>query len=511
MARRNNRRRGQESTRGDNSVTTRSQERTRVSGAVAGRVVPDHELTVMGFANVNRSNDLLDPTNGPSIVYRTLKCYEAFIRGWSATATDGISVQDTAAALDKTLPANGSDGKPDWSTRPLFPVTEMAITFDTDVWPVLQNLFSSGTGFRRSVTQNEFVRYQVNLLDAYQRILDVLWVNKLAYHFDWTKVHPFTDTTPLHLYDLAEMFNATDVGIAQAWLPLMKRFNEKICMPGMIEEIKRLKTPMYSVDFNGRIRCPTYTHLYSDFSPNTLGGATYDYVKASLDFLDTGLNAASAVFQSFLPFPLAQFNPWDLPTDPVLDLDRASGWYNSPIANFDAFGDTGDPVNTKAILTETDAGTTEVQAILYTRHPQPTWSEVKMASIFELHRDVTDDTYALLTPHLYKKAYIADDFQSVINYDGTAYDETTVEYRYEDYISSRFRNSSLAFGVLEPGLIGAEIASEPLRRMVRLETNFLFNTRVLKTITVNMAGASLRELRYFIAQAVNESMADPMA
>jgi hypothetical protein len=180
-------------------------------------------------------------------VTRRLIPYAAFINGFSATDSTG-SAQDVGAATDTTV----TD-----PTTALYPVTTMANKFDEDVWPILSNLFSSGTGTRSTVTINEFVRYQAMLIDAYTRMFVPIMINHLTFHFDWSKVAPFTGSVPKWLYDVASNIDATDVGLAETYLPLLKRFENKIAFPHMIAEAKRMMTPMMSVDLHGRIQLPT--------------------------------------------------------------------------------------------------------------------------------------------------------------------------------------------------------------------------------------------------------------
>ena len=482
------------SRRGEDSATTRSQAESVVEGAIAGRVVPDHELTVVGVGNVNRAFDIDDFSNGPSVVFRESLPYDAFLRGWTASESDGISDQDVGAALEFADPP----------TKTLYPVTPFAEAVAADVWPVVSNLFSSGTGYRHTTTLAEFVRYQAQLIDAYIHLLDIVWINKMTYHFDWSSVFPFTNTVPNYFYDLAIALNATDVGLADTWLPLIKRLDTKICMPAMIAEVKRMKTPMFSLDLNGRIYVITRHNLFENL-PNK-GSDYYNIVKDALDYMDGALAAAGAVFQSFLPFPMEAADPWTLADRPQVDVDRSSGFYNAPVVYYDTFGDTGDPTANNAMIIETQDGATEKQTILYSRHPQPTWSELKMLSIYELQKSVTDDTFRLVTVHSTYQAYIPDDEQDVLVYNGVPYDISSNEYRYEDFINSRFRSGTLTYGSMQPGLCGAWLPLEPILRLVRLEANYIFMTRVLKTVTVNAAGASLRELRYYISEEVQNAM-----
>jgi hypothetical protein len=465
-----------------------AQQSATLAEAVAGRAMPDHELTVLGFGNVTRYFDLDEPSNGPAVVFRGVAPYASFFKGYSAVDSTGAS-QDIGAATDTSVVD---------PTDALYPVTRMAWDFQTDVWPILSNLFSSGTGSRATVSINEFIRYQAMLMKAYAYILTPVIINHLTYHYDWSKVAPFTSVVPKFMYDLASNLDATDVGLAETYLPLLKRFDNKIAFPNIMTEMKRVLTPMLSVDLNGRLQVPLI------FDPSTVDSATVvSTVTALLDYIDVTLESAGAVFTSFLPFPVAEMNPWGFPQEPVIDVDRDSGLYNSNVQDFYVFGDTGDPTLNKVMMCD-EATTNSV--IMYTRHTQPIWSEVKMASIFRLTDDATDDEFQLITPHLYYHVWLLDDSFDSFAYDGSAIGTASVGFRYLDYANCRFASTDVDYGTMKPGLMGAEISQYPLNRLMRIETAYCWSLDVLKLVTQNMAGASIRELRYTIKAMVVQTL-----
>jgi hypothetical protein len=466
------------------SSTSRAQVGASLAETAIGRVLPDHELNVMGFGNVTRFFDLDEPSNGPSVVFRQVLPYASFIQGFSATDSTGAA-QDVGSAYDVGV----SD-----PTTALYPVTRMAWDFQTDVWPVLANLFSSGTGSRSTVSINEFIRYQAMLLLAYKNVLTPIIINHLTYHFDWKAVAPFTETVPRFLYDLANNLDATDVGIAETWLPVLKRFDNKIAFPHMIAEIKRIMTPMLSIDLNGRVHVPI------PYNPAVATSASIlPSVIELLDYLDVTLATAAPVFASFLPFPMAEMAPWDFPSSPAIDVDRDSGWFNSGVADFSTFGDTTDPTINKTLMCDEAANDT---ALFYTRHTQPIWSEIKMASIWRLTDDATDDEFQLITPHKYQPASLLDDVFDSFSYNGATITSASVGFRYIEHINCRFASTDVDYGTQKPGLMGAELGYLPLVRIMRLETSYVWSLGVLKVITAQMAGASIRELRFAIKEAV---------
>jgi hypothetical protein len=466
------------------SSTMRSQIGASLAETVAGRTIPDHELNVLGFGNVTRFFDLDEPSNGPSVVFRRIYPYAAFFQGFSATDSTGAA-QDTGAATDTSV----SD-----PTTALYPVTRMAWDFQTDVWPVLANLFASGTGSRSTVSINEFIRYQSMLILAYQYALTPIIVNHLAYHFDWSKVAPFSATVPRFIYDLASNLDASDVGLAETWLPVLRRFDNKIAFPHIVAEVKRMLTPMLSVDLNGRMHVPIV------YDPATATSATViASIVELLDYLDVTLSQSAPVFASFLPFPISDMDPWGFAPVPVIDVDRDSGWFNSGVKSYTTFGDTNDPaINTTTMCDEAETDT----ALFYTRHTQPIWAEIKMTTIFRLTDDVTDDEFQLITPHRYFAASLLDDSFDSFSYDGTQILAASVGFRYLEHVNCRYASTDVDYGTQKPGLMGAELGYLPLIRIMRLETAYIWSLDVLKVITAQMAGASIRELRYAIKSAV---------
>jgi hypothetical protein len=80
---------------------------------VAGKQIPDHELTTFGPANVTRRFDLDDPTNGPSAVFRLIRPFDGYVRGYSAS---DIAAQDIGALL------NNATADPKTALNPITPM-----------------------------------------------------------------------------------------------------------------------------------------------------------------------------------------------------------------------------------------------------------------------------------------------------------------------------------------------------------------------------------------------------
>ena len=454
---------------------------------------PDHELNVVGLANVNRKFTINDPSNGPTILFRVASAYINFTHGWSKTGD--VSDQDFEAAVDTTLPRDAV----------LYPILPMAVDFEEEVWPYLSNLFSSGTGSRNPVKMQEFVRYQAMTLTAYQQALVPVMLNHLTYHFDWTKVFPYTQSVPKFLYDLCVQYDCTDVGIANRWIPLLKRFDSLIAFPRMIAEIKRLYTPMKSVDLRGRILVPiNSSNLMVDHASDT-----FDRVTKLLDYVHNDLYIPGAAISSFLPFPLANFDLWSFPVEAPIDVSRANGWYNSGLKNVDPFGDTGDPSSKdQMVATLSSTGGTVDRVMFLTQNAQPTWGELRWSNVFEVKLDLLDNTYYLGSMHKLGGVVVVGELDSYAFYDGEVITSDQMK-RYENYVNCRFIEDDLTLGRLSPGFIASTFDRDSYVRLIRQESTYAWNTEVLKSVAINLAGASLREVRWTISQGVAAGVSSP--
>jgi hypothetical protein len=379
----------------------------------------------------------------------------------------------------------------------------MAKYFESDVYPVLDALFASGTGKRyEAIDVNQVVRYISMWAKAYQFLLVPLVINKLVYHTDWTKIAPFSPNVPVYLYQIAKNLDATDVGLAELYLPLMRRMEDLVAFPRVAAEIKRMMSPMMSVDLHGRLMIP----VVSD--PTTIDSALVTTAVANcLDYITTHLGDCANLMSTFLPFPFREQSPWILPDGPIIDVERDSGWFNSGVASTAPFEDTGDPTIKTEMLCDAAA---DMNALFYTRHCQPTWSEVKLSSIFYLTNDATDDEFNLITSHAYNNIIIPDDAFDTVVYDGTPQSTSGLSFRYQDYTNCRYAVGTTDYGIQKPGTFGAKLGYDQLRRMMRVETSWIFNLEVLKQVTASMAGASIRELRYTIRGAVYDGIKSPI-
>lgn len=465
------------------SPTTRARASSVTSEFMAGAPVTELDTVTVGMANVNRRFDLDDPSNGPSVIFRQVTPFASLIEGFSATE-NGWGDQDTGAATDTTV-GNVAD--------PLYPVTTMGHTMEKELWPSVKQLFSGGVGYRATVGFSEFIRYEACILKAYARVYQVLVLNKLAYHFDWSQVYPFTSAVPPVIIEMSENFRCTDIDIASFWAPTLRRFENKIIFPNLIHETKRMLNPMLSIDMQGRLLVPFNTNILAG---PIAGDLLKVEVETLLNFIDAELNNVSSLMNSFIPFPLMELDPWSVNLGNLIDAHRENGWYNSNVLATSTFGDTGDPVVKQHMVMYTDDEDQPTQTgLFYTRQTQPTWSEIKMTSVWHHQAHLVDDRFRIMTNHLYGNIHIVDDAKDVVSYTGGEFTKADIGYRYVDFTNCRFANPDLEYGSMKPGVMGARFPYDPLVHLATLETLEIFAIPQLKLIAAQGAGSSLRQVR----------------
>lgn len=463
---------------------------TEVRGA--NLQIPDHHHNQVGVGNINRVFYQSDNSNGPQVAVRAVVPFDALWAGFSKLGT--ISDQDTGSLTD----VNNA------YTDTMTPITQAAIALDTTVYPVFQNIFASGTGSRAGVSMTQFARYFAMVSKAYTYLYTILQLNALTYHYDWSKVYPFSDRVPTYMFDAALAYDATDVGLAERWLPLLKRLETHILFPAIVEETKRMLAPMLSVDLNGRLLLPMRINIWN----TTLTVSDVEtLITGWLDFLDSNLSAQTAVIRSFLPFPLVASDPWSIPQEPVIDVDRATGWYNSAVVASSVFGDTGDPQNKINLKFDKDFSSPD-RTYFYSRNPQPVWGELRLSTVYNLNYHITDNTFDMLTLHQQTDIALPTDDDNALIYDDTNYASTTESERYEQFAHCRWVDGAndLTDGKMSPGMTGAEIINSSAERLLRLDVENLFALTAMKAVAIRAAGASLRELRVQIAETVNDNL-----
>jgi len=481
------------------------------------------DSTTLGITNVSRNFKLRNPAYGtagapngsPSWFIRYLKPFSAFARGWTAADADN---NDDGAALDDTKSKD----------LPLWAATPYALNFVENVWPIIGTLFQSGLGARfTDISREAFIRYIARMSEIYCYLYSVKVVNYLAYHYDWSQVFPFTKVVPPNILKLADNWRATEVGMAELWLPLMQRFETKVLFPGIMDEIKRMLTPKLTVGTSPRLLVP----LPIGSVPTTAGeDAAAPNVRDYLTYIEDELFDVSNTMKQFLPFPVASATPWDLL--PIqMDADWDSGCFNSGFVAVDMFGDTGDPDRRQHLIVDADsitfAANKDVEWVLadnaallfYTRKPQPTWGEIKRSEIYVLtDYPVLDDQFMLLTPHSWGYADILDDtlslgandrvqFTGAYNQSSSANFDRMFEFvaplnRYAAAMNASSASEAIFDGTGTLDHFRTVVSGDAIARMLRLQVEKDFAVEPMKYINVELAGSSLREIRSSIRAIV---------
>ena len=465
--------------------------------------------TPLGVANVVRSFTRDNPDNGPSIVWRKVTPYAAFLYGFSKTN------DDTSPSTDFLSPtvAPGTD---------FFPRTDFTYDFEFQVWPLMRNIFDSGLGARTKVVGfSNVARTLAMTMQCYAYLRTVGIINRLAYHQDWSEIVPFVDLVPSQIYSVAEAWDATDVDLLQSWLPLSRRLEDLVLFPALVATIKRLTRPMYYLDLHGRLVVPT---PISTFSASGTGKSIRTAVQNMLDWITVDNADATNLLRTFMPFSFAQQDPWG-DTGPMLDPSLHVARWNSGRVDWNTFEAPATfpaQVNNLASLA-VDNGTAKwdpevppnLNVNFHTRGAQPIWDEVGNSTIMMSSGNGTAAKKALrlATIHETSSVFLLDDADSTndLNYDS---EEEALD-RYIRFQGTRFAHLSssyntvdagyqgAAYGMLDPGLVVAEVPYAAIRRLVRSQAETDFAARALKYVTVGLMGGSLREIRGFLAREIS--------
>lgn len=439
---------------------------------------PEYLLNTLAVAPGASSFVSDDPTTEPEFIFRLVDPASGFTRGFSNT--EGPSSQDPWAATDTTV----TD-----PTGILYPVTPIALAVEKDFFPLFTDILSSGTGYRQDVSFSEFIRHQAMLMDAYQIVLQAVQMNKLAYHFDWTKVPGSNGFVPTPILQAATDFGADDVGLAEYWRPRLVRLEEAITFKHLVHQIRRALTPLYTTGLIPKLIIPVIASPADGaWDVTTMLQTVDDY----LDYLRIKLRTIRGVFQTFWPVKLGECQPWDLPNVPVVDLDLESAIWNSGCQTEDTFGDTGDPKSNNALVFDNAEGDT---VIYYSMHQQIAWPELRNATLWHRTDSVTDDEYWQMSLHRWDKALIIDDLGGVTEWKGQGETVTDYNSKWRAYGHSRYSFSNVTWGRTMVGRTGVQLHKSAVDRMIRLEVEYLFQIRTLRSILTEIGGSSLRELR----------------
>ena len=451
----------------------------------------------------------------PPFIHRQVEPFAAFMRGWSSKA-DAMEQADTAEVLDTTLVSGAFDT--------LYPVTLYARVWDDQVWPMIQTILRSGIGSRveSAISESAVVKYFGMGIEVYALLLQVLHTNKLAYHFDWTKLSPFTPDIPAAAFARASSMKASDTEIGDIWLPLLRRAESLIMFPEVALEIKRTMQPYLSLDMHPVLTVPIVQAI--DDTQDTSGTDDADAaavsLKSYLDFMDKTLANTQALLRTFIPFDLASIGPWNLPdyqTDPMME----AGHWNSGIQGVSTFESDSTASDVEETVIEDDqtflasgstgfTTTAELGGISFSfdsRYPQPIWGEVKRSCMYRYRVRKTGATThyerTLLSPHLVQKMYFVSD-DGVL--DTIDQDDTAIT-RFFRYVNSKFYGSVVNYGVSKPGYLTSLIHLDAVERLLYQEVVNNYDVPRLRNILGATTGASNRVVRELIMRIATEKYA----
>jgi hypothetical protein len=434
----------------------------------------------VGTTNLGRLWRYTDTKQGPQICIRRQDY--SFNFGWSAAGS--VSDQDIGSATDTGATV----------TDALTPITPVAEAFAYEFWPLMNAILQSGTGTRYTTTLYEVVRYFAITMECVQLVTFPLVVNYLINHFDWRAIAPYENCEPPAIWALADLLYANDTGIADVWRPLYERVATKVLPPEMVGFMWNQCSP-YCNNLNGHILNLTChyqgTSLLVTETLSTYIAAIVTY----LDYLENDLKQCHNVLASFFPWRVGRpiimyrgFNHVDAEID-----------FNSSTKAYDAFGDTTDPDEEKAIVFGTAA--TNEQSISFAHQGgSPTIEAVVNTAVWELTSDV-DDTFIIQSFSTKNKQYFIDDALNLLGYDGTP--STNEAARFLPMEPSRYQLENGTTAVIEgkgqPGMLWAIIASDELKRVVREYTKYMFGYNTLQNVLQVSGGSAVRTMTKLVA------------
>ena len=493
-----NRRRGNRRNPSETEEPQSSSGAAFVGGLNRAGSVDDYML---GFANLTRSFEYNASRTSigrrPPFFMRNCFPQISFYEGFSASAapSDGVNT-DLEAATDTDATVGAA----------LYPVTPYAIEFEQVVWPVVQNILRGGLGQRTAVAFSDFVRYIAMTQKVYCHLRDAVTLNVLAFHYDWSKVFPFSDVVPKEIKGWARLLNCDDAGMAQYWYPLMQRLESRIMFPGWLHETRNALKPLLSVDLAPELWIPRFTFLTAFANIQT-------DCQDLLSYIEVELGDTEAVLKSFLPFSLAEMNPWQF-DEPAADIMRWNGFVNEGITNYTTFGTGG--VDSDSVLNftgEVDDGTispsaTSLPVKWLCQTEAPVWAGLKYGGIFMTITNTTLDEHVQITPHQTANVGIVEDYEALgpNNMIRQFVGSGDIASRDLSWLRAlRFagaRNDSIDGGYMLPGHILGSVEGEGVIRLVELQCLADFSFQALQQLNVVTLGRSLREVQRTLKQLI---------
>ena len=437
--------------------------------------------------------------NTPSYFMQRVRPLCAFIQGWSKSETDSFDNATLGDALAlEADPANVH----------LYPRTPYSAYWDEVIWPLMINLFESGTGGRYPVSESEVIRYFAHATFAYSWTYAALINNMLAWRFDWSVALPHSPIVPPSIYQLNRDYRATDVGMSQTWLELMQRIEMLILPPSIVKAIQRVLSPMITLGLGTKVIWPFPD--WGEIDPwewTTIDKVPYQLVQDSLDYIDGTLSKTSNLLRSFLPFPVMISEPWAVGNWPLEDPFRWAAMHNASLRDTVPFGHESTTlwpaVDEGLRWTLSNTGWSTVP--YHSPVDSTLWGEVQFANIFAVDTTPTigNDHY-LMTPHQYS-GYIApadnyviggkDVYLTIQNSD-TILDTVARYYKTAPGQRWLFADEyNIDYGFMLPETVVSQIPYEAGLRALRLTVEADWNYNAFRQITLVGMGSSLRELR----------------
>ena len=505
-----------------------------LAGALPGLFPYDD--TPLGVGNIIRHFSFGNTEyNSPYVIFEQCFPWSGFTQGYGFAGDKAGALNYSEAAVNDATTYPRRPAPTGFTNWALYPITEVAKVWNGQIWPSLITIIESGTGARPELKEDDAIQYFARLVACYRLLYSALVINHLVFHYDWKQTWPYTDTVPPWIYKIAQNLDLSDANLVDLWLPLMQRMEVQILPPGFIPSIKRMLTPYYASDLGGRLHVPT-SFDDAQMASATGGEGARNLIEGYLNGMDIELKEFKSLAESFLPFPVAPQGPWDV-SAPMMDPDRMFGVFNSGIntpaswaftqpgpseANT-AFGSIWQTRTTNA--TQWDGSTYFLSPL-----PIPTWSMVKLGTLYQTYTDDKPATvtalppsgWRLLTPHRSTDCWIFADDDTYQKFDTEIPDSSSDGnirlLRYMELLNRRFRgypgtkatapptdNKSWGFyqGFIKPGMLTAEIPMLALRRQVVLEAEAVFAYSALRYVQINMVGSSIRTIRETITRIVS--------
>ena len=386
---------------------------------------------------------------------------------------------------------------------------------------MIRTILLSGVGSRQAdeISESAVAKYLGMGMWAYAGLLQVIHTNKLAYHFDWSTLSPFTPDIPAAAFARAKSHEASDSELGDVWLPLMRRAESLIMFPEVALEIKRLMQPFLTLDMHPTLIIP---RLYAiDDHQNVMSTddsvIMHELIKDQLDFCELTLATIQALLRAFIPFDLASIRPWDCPpyqTDPIVEAGQWNSGLSGPAA-FELSATVADVEETgieddQSLLVAGHGGFSQAAEVgglsmsFDSRYPQPVWGEVKRSTIYRYSRPAVNVfKRELLSPHHIHNMFFVDDAGDL----DTVTESDTEVIRFWRYVNSKFYGSAVNYGVTKPGYLTSNVHLDAVERLLYQEVINNFDVPRLRNVLGATTGASNRVVRELISKIATDKYA----